>query len=212
MGKNRLKLVLFAAAVLLAVTLSAASPLPAATLTCPDTLGPGVVATATLHITGEAISGVSFTLDESDNLTLNACYILSPGWTMAGSGGRYAAHSASAPVTALDVQFSFTVDAVTPGEALSLAVDELTLTDGRSDTALPSLRWQSVFRPSRGDLNGDKAGDIQDLQCLYDYLSQGVLPGGYAGDEASFRAAADVDGSGTVDILDYQALYRLLLA
>ena len=113
MGKKHLKLVFVAAAVLLAVTLSAASPLSAATLTCPDTLGPGVVATATLHITGEAISGVSFTLDESDNLTLNACYILSPGWTLAGSGGRYAAHSAAAPVTALDVQLSFTVDAVT---------------------------------------------------------------------------------------------------
>lgn len=210
MGKIRCTVILSAIAALLAVTLSAASPLPAATLTCPDTVRPGVTAVATLHLTGRSISGVSFTLSPGDGLTLNACYVLSPGWTLDSNGDRYAAHTTANPVTALDVQFQFTAGAVPPGGAMTLTVDDLTLTDGRTDAELLSLRWQTVFLPARGDLNGDNLGDILDLQCLYAYLFGGTLPP--SADASGFSAAADLNADGAVDILDYQFLYRLILS
>ena len=210
MGKKTV-LAALAAALLLALTLplSAAAP-SAASLTLDGPLRPGASVTATLRLTGESISGVSFRLQSSDGVTVNACYLLSPGWSMDSSGGRYAAHSASAPVQTLDIAVSLTVEGMAPGEAAGLTVDQLTLSDGRADTALPALSWQSVFLPPRGDLNGDNVADIRDAQCLYDYLCLGSLPAAFAGDEAAFRACADLDGSGTPDILDYQMLCQLL--
>ena len=210
MGKKTV-LAALAAALLLALTLplSAAAP-SAASLTLDGPLRPGASVTATLRLTGESISGVSFRLQSSDGVTVNACYLLSPGWSMDSSGGRYAAHSASAPVQTLDIAVSLTVEGMAPGEAAGLTVDQLTLSDGRTDTALPALSWQSVFLPPRGDLNGDNVADIRDAQCLYDYLCLGSLPAAFAGDEAAFRACADLDGNGGADILDYQLLCRLL--
>lgn len=200
-----------AAALLLALTLplSAAAP-SAASLMLDGPLRPGASVTATLRLTGESISGVSFRLQSSDGVTVNACYLLSPGWSLDGTGGRYAAHSASAPVQTLDIAVSLTVEGMAPGEAAGLTVDQLTLSDGRADTALPALSWQSVFLPPRGDLNGDNVADIRDAQCLYDYLCLGSLPAAFAGDEAAFRSMADLDGNGAADILDYQLLCRLL--
>ncbi len=210
MGKKTV-LAALAAALLLALTLplSAAAP-SAASLTLDGPLRPGASVTATLRLTGESISGVSFRLQSSDGVTVNACYLLSPGWSMDSSGGRYAAHSASAPVQTLDIAVSLTVEGMAPGEAAGLTVDQLTLSDGRTDTALPALSWQSVFLPPRGDLNGDNVADIRDAQCLYDYLCLGSLPAAFAGDEAAFRSMADLDGNGAADILDYQLLCRLL--
>lgn len=210
MGKKTV-LAALAAALLLALTLplSAAAP-SAASLTLDSPLRPGASVTATLRLTGESISGVSFRLQSSDGVTVNACYLLSPGWSLDGSGGRYAAHSASAPVQTLDIAVSLTVEGMAPGEAAGLTVDQLTLSDGRADTALPALSWQSVFLPPRGDLNGDNVADIRDAQCLYDYLCLGSLPAAFAGDEDAFRSMADLDGNGGADILDYQLLCRLL--
>jgi hypothetical protein len=210
MGKKTV-LAALAAALLLALTLplSAAAP-SAASLTLDGPLRPGASVTATLRLTGESISGVSFRLQSSDGVTVNACYLLSPGWSLDGTGGRYAAHSASAPVQTLDIAVSLTVEGMAPGEAAGLTVDQLTLSDGRADTALPALSWQSVFLPPRGDLNGDNVADIRDAQCLYDYLCLGSLPAAFAGDEAAFRTCTDLDGNGGADILDYQLLCRLL--
>lgn len=210
MGKKTV-LAALAAALLLALTLplSAAAP-SAASLTLDGPLRPGASVTATLRLTGESISGVSFRLQSSDGVTVNACYLLSPGWSMDSSGGRYAAHSASAPVQTLDIAVSLTVEGMAPGEAAGLTVDQLTLSDGRADTALPALSWQSVFLPPRGDLNGDNVADIRDAQCLYDYLCLGRPGGDFAGDEAAFRSMADLDGNGGADILDYQLLCQLL--
>lgn len=210
MGKKT-ALAAMAAAMLLALTLPfAAATTTAASLTLDGALRPGAVVTATLRLTGESISGVSFRLRGSDNVTVNSCYLLTPGWSLDGSGGRYAAHSASAPVQTLDIMVSLTAGGIFPGEAASLTVDQLVLSDGRADDALPDLAWQSVFLPSRGDVNGDNVADIRDAQCLYDYLCLGSLPAAFAGDEAAFRACADLDGNGTPDILDYQMLCQLL--
>lgn len=211
MGKKT-ALAAMAAAMLLALTLPFAAATTTASLTLDGPLRPGATVTATLRLTGESISGVSFRLRGSDGVTVNSCYLLSPGWSLDSSGGRYAAHSASAPVQTLDIMVNLTVDGMAPGEVAGLTVDQLILSDGRADAALPDLAWQSVFLPSRGDVNGDNVADIRDAQCLYDYLSLGSLPAAFAGDEAAFRDAADLDGNGAVDVLDYQALYLLLLA
>ena len=173
MGKKT-ALAAMAAAMLLALTLPfAAATTTAASLTLDGALRPGATVTATLRLTGESISGVSFRLRGSDGVTVNSCYLLSPGWSLDSSGGRYAAHSASAPVQTLDVMVNLTVDGMAPGEVAGLTVDQLVLSDGRADAALPDLAWQSVFLPSRGDVNGDNVADIRDAQCLYDYLCLG---------------------------------------
>ena len=51
-----------------------------------------------------------------------------------------------------------------------------------------------------------------DMQNLFTYLSTGVMEGALGGDEEAYRAAADVNGDGAVDILDYQALYTTIRA
>ena len=67
----------------------------------------------------------------------------------------------------------------------------------------------------QGDINGDSTlsashVDIQDMQCLYTLLSTGSYVGQIA-DEEYQKAVADVNGDGTIDILDYQKLYALII-
>ena len=60
-----------------------------------------------------------------------------------------------------------------------------------------------------GDLNGSgSAVDATDVQCLYTYLTSGVIDGALARREGIFRALADVNGDGSVDVYDLQRLYE----
>lgn len=68
--------------------------------------------------------------------------------------------------------------------------------------------WEKDF--IQGNLNGDTIIDVTDMACLFDYLSAGKLSGAYQNDPAYFKAVADVNEDGTVNILDYQALYELV--
>lgn len=66
-----------------------------------------------------------------------------------------------------------------------------------------------------GNVDGSGSVNIQDMQALYSYLSQGTIPplfGETVGGEDCFRQVADVNGSGSIDILDYQYLYQLILS
>lgn len=60
-----------------------------------------------------------------------------------------------------------------------------------------------------GDLNGSGgAADINDVQCLYGYLTSGVIQGKYADNTAAFKEVADLNEDGTVDVYDLQSLYE----
>lgn len=60
-----------------------------------------------------------------------------------------------------------------------------------------------------GDLNGSGGeANIGDVQCLYTYLTSGVIVGLYAEDKNAFEAAADVNEDGEVDVYDLQSLYE----
>lgn len=63
-----------------------------------------------------------------------------------------------------------------------------------------------------GDVNGGGETDISDMACLYDWLYLGEYTGALKDDEAYFRAVADVNKDGLVNILDYQALYEMVKA
>ena len=59
------------------------------------------------------------------------------------------------------------------------------------------------------DLNGNGTrAEATDLQCLYTYLTSGVITGALAQREGVFRAAADLNGDGSVDVYDLQRLYE----
>jgi len=72
-----------------------------------------------------------------------------------------------------------------------------------------------------GDLNGDGAGLLSsdrtlcalDLEALYGYLSAESRPTLYQDAEllSLFRTAADINGDGNVNILDYQCYYEFML-
>ncbi len=68
----------------------------------------------------------------------------------------------------------------------------------------------SVALLQRGNVNAADGTNIFDMQCLFEYLSQGTIVEAMADDKAYFRAVADVNGDGYVNILDYQTLYELL--
>ena len=64
----------------------------------------------------------------------------------------------------------------------------------------------------QGDINGDSTTtasvvDVQDMQCLYEYLSTDEITGNLKDDAEYFSVVADVNGDSSIDILDYQALY-----
>lgn len=63
-----------------------------------------------------------------------------------------------------------------------------------------------------GDLNGSRETDISDMACLYDWLYLGKYTGALATERDYFRAVADVNEDGYVNILDYQALYEMVKA
>ena len=63
-----------------------------------------------------------------------------------------------------------------------------------------------------GDLNGSRKTDISDMACLYDWLYLGEYTGALAAERDYFRAVADVNEDGLVNILDYQALYEIVKA
>ena len=147
MGKKT-ALAAMAAAMLLALTLPfAAATTTAASLTLDGALRPGAVVTATLRLTGESISGVSFRLRGSDNVTVNSCYLLTPGWSLDSSGGRYAAHSASAPVQTLDIMVSLTAGGIFPGEASSLRWTSSFSLTAAPTPPCPTLRGRACSSP-----------------------------------------------------------------
>ena len=68
----------------------------------------------------------------------------------------------------------------------------------------------SVALLQRGNVNAADGTNIFDMQCLFEYLSQGTIVEAMADDKTYFRAVADVNDDGAVNILDYQTLYELL--
>lgn len=60
-----------------------------------------------------------------------------------------------------------------------------------------------------GDLNGNGTrAEVSDVQCLYTYLTSGVIDGTLAQREGIFCALADVNQDGSVDVYDLQCLYE----
>ena len=79
----------------------------------------------------------------------------------------------------------------------------------------------TIAIPERGNLNGavnelGQAVDASDMQCLFEYLSQGKINSSLVKDKddfaqvAYFLQVADVNEDGAVNILDYQALYEMV--
>lgn len=63
-----------------------------------------------------------------------------------------------------------------------------------------------------GCLTGGAAPDVQDMACLFKYLSTNAIESqSLSGNEPLFREMADVNGDDAVDILDYQMLYMMIL-
>lgn len=89
---------------------------------------------------------------------------------------------------------------------VSYAVEGLYHTD---DSVLPSVTLVRV-----GDINGTggTSGDVDvtDLACLFDWLSTGSYNGSI--EDYQYREqVCDVNCDGTVDILDYQRLYTMIM-
>ena len=60
-----------------------------------------------------------------------------------------------------------------------------------------------------GDVNGSRGGpDVNDVQCLYTYLTSGDILGAYKNNQDLFIDIADVNHDGTVDVYDLQWLYE----
>ena len=215
MVRRRITAIAAAAAVLLALLSgSSAASLPSATLTCSDTVAPGALLAARLHLEGDGLSGVSFDLQYSDALTIVSCYQLSAGWTLTyrddypeRRSGRVAVYCSDGR-SALDVMMA--AGQVVPGRPVTLIVSNLAATDGSTETELGRRTWQAAFVSDPLDLNGDGNLDASDLQCLFTYLSTGSIVGSLQSVPQQFIASADVNGDGAVNILDYQALYDRL--
>ena len=80
------------------------------------------------------------------------------------------------------------------------------LTQYNRDTYLTGATIHYVLP---GDLNGSgSAADASDVQCLYTYLTGGGIDGALAQRETFFKAVADVNGDGSVDVYDLQRLYE----
>lgn len=97
----------------------------------------------------------------------------------------------------------YTLEASKPGYVThSVSVDAATITD--------TLAVELVMV---GDINGcaTKWGDVDvtDMACLYTLLSTGNYDGQIK-DEEYMKRVADVNGDGTINILDYQRLYMVL--
>lgn len=73
------------------------------------------------------------------------------------------------------------------------------------DTNLPNLDLTSF-----GDINADGKVNATDMACLYEYLSVDKY-GGRIIDDAYRLKVSDVNGDGTVSILDYQYLYCFII-
>ena len=65
---------------------------------------------------------------------------------------------------------------------------------------------------ARGNVNGTAVGgmdtEITDLACLYLYVTTGSRSDSSIQDEAYFKAVADVNGDGSIDVYDLQRLYE----
>lgn len=60
-----------------------------------------------------------------------------------------------------------------------------------------------------GDLNGSGGvADINDVQCLYTYLTSGEIVGTFKEAPILFEALADVNNDKNVDVYDLQYLYE----
>ncbi len=71
------------------------------------------------------------------------------------------------------------------------------------------LTGATIHYIQSGDLNGSgSAADASDVQCLYTYLTGGGIDGALAQRETFFKAVADVNGDGNVDVYDLQRLYE----
>ena len=63
-----------------------------------------------------------------------------------------------------------------------------------------------------GDLNGNGLRGVEDMQSLYTFLSTGSTTESAFADRDDFLAMADINGDGSVNILDYQYLYETVKA
>lgn len=83
---------------------------------------------------------------------------------------------------------------------------EYTVVVGTEKVELPKLQ---LVR--RGNINGTCVGgidvEITDLACLYQYLTEGKNEGSIQ-DETYFKAVADVNEDGSIDVYDLQRLYE----
>ena len=65
-------------------------------------------------------------------------------------------------------------------------------------------------RMPAGDVNGSGQRTVEDMQSLYSYLATASMEETGIKDEDDFAAMADYNGDGSVNILDYQALYEIV--
>ena len=83
---------------------------------------------------------------------------------------------------------------------------EYTVEVGTEEVELPKLQ---LVR--RGNINGACVGgidvEITDLACLYQYLTEGKNEGSIQ-DKTYFKAVADVNDDGSIDVYDLQRLYE----
>jgi hypothetical protein len=90
------------------------------------------------------------------------------------------------------------------GKAYEAAVNKIDLSkDGNIAATLADLAYNAKAT-NRGDVNGDYAVDVVDVNNVY----SGII----AGETAKSLPSADVDGDGAIDVVDVNAVYTIIIA
>ena len=109
--------------------------------------------------------------------------------------------------TAMQQEYLICTDA--EGVVSYLPIDVQAMTKEGDDYKLALVGYTVTLRVSRYDpeldINGDNRSDPSDMQCLFEYLSTGKKLA-----HPRFMELLDMNRDGSVDILDYQALYERL--